>query len=315
MTDKIIAVIVTYNRKELLIRCLNSLLSQKFLPDRILIIDNASTDGTWSLLSSQGYLQKNVIEYIKLDENIGGSGGFNEGVKRATSIDGNCWIWLLDDDAVTDPAALEILVDKATDKQTIYASVAVEDKPSSQLLCWPASIRLNNKKPQTIVQYDQLPEIASVKNVPFLGFFIHSSLVKIIGLPDKSFFINGDDAEYCARARKTGTSIFLVKSSIIRHPLPERIMLHVFGQKIYILKSSPWKRYYEVRNRILIAKKYYGRQLWFKTIPGTVLRWIVSLLLQNERLQQTQAFMLGTWHGLTGRSGMRTHDKKNGFLS
>ena len=54
--DTICAVVVTYNRKELLIECLESLKEQSRTLDAILIIDNASTDGTPEILLKNGYI-------------------------------------------------------------------------------------------------------------------------------------------------------------------------------------------------------------------------------------------------------------------
>ena len=80
--EKIAAVVVTYNRKELLKECLDALLAQTHPLDSIILIDNASTDGTPEFLKEKGFLDNPKIDYVRLSENSGGAGGFYEGMKR-----------------------------------------------------------------------------------------------------------------------------------------------------------------------------------------------------------------------------------------
>ena len=115
--ETVCAVVVTYNRKDLLVECLESLLQQTRPLDGIYIIDNASNDGTPGYLKEKGFIQelppkesnepwerkfiltyKLPIYYVRMHENTGGAGGFYEGVKRAYEK-GYDWLWLMDDDA------------------------------------------------------------------------------------------------------------------------------------------------------------------------------------------------------------------------
>lgn len=86
---KVAAVVVTYNRKELLRECLNALLNQTRPLDEIIVIDNASTDGTQEMIAKEFP----YITYVLMSENIGGAGGFHEGMKLAYEK-GYDWIWV-----------------------------------------------------------------------------------------------------------------------------------------------------------------------------------------------------------------------------
>ena len=77
----ICAVVVTYNRKELLLRCLQALEQQSYSLEHIVIVDNASTDGTVDFLEQQGYLENPKVTLLSLLENQGGAGGFHAGIK------------------------------------------------------------------------------------------------------------------------------------------------------------------------------------------------------------------------------------------
>src|SRR5258708_30897142 len=101
------AVIVTFNRKGLLIECLEAVRGQTRPCERVFIIDNASTDGTPELLADEGLLDGS-IEYVRLPVNTGSAGGFHEGMRRAYEA-GYDWLWLLDDGGRTAPHRLEAL--------------------------------------------------------------------------------------------------------------------------------------------------------------------------------------------------------------
>lgn len=99
------AIVVTYNRKELLRECLAALAAQTRPPDRVLVVDNASSDGTQAMVEAE----YEEVELLALPTNQGGAGGFHEGMKRA-HVDGAEWLWLMDDDTIPRPDALAELL-------------------------------------------------------------------------------------------------------------------------------------------------------------------------------------------------------------
>lgn len=105
--DKIIAVIVSYNRKKLLKEALEHLLHQQNVKFDILIIDNASTDGTKEYIVD--YLQKDNILYHNTGANLGGAGGFSLGVKMGVEK-GYDYVWIMDDDTMVTENALDELL-------------------------------------------------------------------------------------------------------------------------------------------------------------------------------------------------------------
>ena len=112
---KICAVVVTYNRKELLMNCLNAINQQVYKPHTVLIVDNASTDGTKSLVQDSGFynILKNDInyKYLLLPNNQGGAGGFFNGMKTAyDSIENFDAVWVMDDDGIPDCLQLNEMI-------------------------------------------------------------------------------------------------------------------------------------------------------------------------------------------------------------
>ena len=297
---KTAAVVVTYNRKQLLKACLDALLEQSRSPDRIYIIDNASTDGTSDFLKADGYLENSRIIYLRQLQNTGGAGGFHAGMQQALT-DNMDWLWLMDDDACPRKNALESLLQCHPEKENVYASVAINTALGRDELCWPAA------RPGTENAFvlEEIQLLQNVINIPFLGFFIHSDLVRAIGLPEKDYFILGDDTEYAERARAHGSKLLLVKRSIVDHPMPNRHIFSFMGRRFYNLTLPPWKKYYDVRNRILIGRKYYGIRLWTQTIPGQIIRMGDSLLHEPDRFNMLWAYLRGILDGFLGRQGKR----------
>ncbi len=302
--ETICAVVVTFNRKNLLIECLEALMAQTRQLDNIYIIDNASNDGTSDYLNDNGYLNNDKIKYIKLSENLGGAGGFYEGVKRGCEHKFD-WIWLMDDDANPKENALEKLMEINPVDTNIYGSVASYYHNGSLKLCFPSDVLDTSGKQQMIEFHDDLHNIQMVSSIPFLGFLVNSRLVKKIGFPDPNFFISADDVEYCLRARTNGCKIILVKNSIIFHPASTSYIVHFAGHKFYCLRLAPWRRYYDVRNRIIIARYYYGIELYTKTFPGLIIRLFASIFYEKETFAQIKFFLKGIIDGILEKTGKR----------
>ncbi|HEY9131806.1 MAG TPA: glycosyltransferase family 2 protein [Dyella sp.] len=292
------AIVVTYNRCTLLKQCLLALATQSTRPRKIWVIDNASTDNTPETVLDIVRAYPDLIEYRRLADNLGGAGGFSEGLKVA--CEGGCdWAWMMDDDAAPYPDALEQLIAVADDNRHIYGSLAVRGDDTS----WATTILA----PDRLVanRRDEVPVKAQVLSLPFLGFMVHRDLVTRIGLPDPGYFIAADDVEYCLRAERSGAKLFIAGKSLIDHPKSDRYIARLPGRELICLRLPPWKRYYDTRNRLLIARKYYGFRLLTQTVPGSLARHLACLGHEGNRLRQTWAFLAGFIDGLLGLKGRR----------
>lgn len=297
------SVIVTFNRKKLLLNCLDAIRNQTLPPVCILVVDNASTDGTREAIVEAGYFDQPDFTYLKLDENTGGAGGFHAGLKCSLrEHDG--WVWLMDDDAMPEREALEKLYLNAVDPANVYGSVAVFHAEGLKKLCSPAGA-VHRKKEGYIEYHHLLNTVEEVAGIPFLGFFIHRSMVERIGLPREDFFIYWDDLEYSERVKRHGGKLALVRDSIIVHPVPQITTFRFLRMKVAYRSLPPWKIYYEVRNKIITAKEYLGVSLWTETLPGIIFRLSLSLLKEKGRISYLRAFLKGISDGMTGRTGKR----------
>lgn len=297
-TESIFAVVVTYNRLPLLQRCLDALRHQSLRPDGILVIDNASTDGTGAWLQGVTAAEPDFVQAVSLPANGGGAGGFADGMKLGFEH-GATWLWMMDDDAAPHAGALEALMDLSPNADDIYASLAVAGERTS----WITT--LTSPEVREVTLADEVPARAEVLSVPFLGFLIHRSLAERLGLPERGYFIAADDIEYSLRARRSGARIYISGLSRIEHPAAAHQKVRVFGRSITYLSLPPWKRYYDTRNRLLNARRYHGAGLLTEALPGTLIRLLAALRREPRKMAQLWAFTAGIIDGLLGRMGAR----------
>ena len=296
---KIAAIVVTYNRKKLLELCLTALENQTVPLSSIIVVDNASTDGTNEWFDSSVFMSNLKFIYLKLDNNSGGAGGFNAGLQYAHKHSYD-WSWIMDDDALPERNALEELIKVVKSPINIYGSIAVEGQYTS----WITTL-LNDRRKYSTTNLTEIPDSATVSFLPFLGLLISKEIIEKIGLPDPGFFIAADDVEYCLRAQTKGAQIIVAGKSRINHPKSTHYKFNFFFKKIGCLKLTPWKRYYDVRNRMLIARKYYGFKILTHTIPGSLVRFLSTLIHEPQKLSQTLAFCAGMIDGILGIKGKR----------
>lgn len=220
--EKIAAVVVTYNRKGLLKECLDALLNQTRPLDSIILIDNASTDDTPEFLKEKGYLDNPKLDYVRLPENTGGSGGFHEGVKRGYEK-GYDWLWLMDDDVKPIVNCLEIFLERIEEiynKENIKPTVVVGCKYDfeGKFLNQEAK-KLNISNPfknlyhNIISKKDLLRNYFLIEGFSFEGPLISRNIIQKIGFPDKRFFIWADDTDFCLRIKKTGGKIYYIPNA------------------------------------------------------------------------------------------------------
>jgi GT2 family glycosyltransferase len=217
--NTIAVVVVTFNRKKLLAENIAALLQQTLLPDKIYIVNNQSTDGTEFLLQSLGYLQHPLIRYILLEKNIGGAGGFYEGMKAAYD-DGYEWIWVMDDDAEPTPTALEKLIKtQGALTQTHVGILASTVVLPNKGICYVHRRRFDQRYLKEIPcpNSEYQKEYFEIDIISFVGTLIRRDVIQEVGLPAKEYFISFDDTEYSLRVREKLWTILNVSESVILH--------------------------------------------------------------------------------------------------
>lgn len=216
---KIVAVVVTYNRIAMLKCCLQSLLEQTVSCD-ILIVDNASTDGTaaWGLKQAA---ETDRIKYQNTGANLGGAGGFQCGMRWAVSADYE-YVWVMDDDCIPEKDALE---------QLLKADLLLEGKYGwlSSVALWTDGhvCKMNHPKlKKTFYDFIEFMKygIVAAEQATFVSLFLKREIICQMGFPIAEFFIWGDDVEFTRRIAVRGSvPCFVVGQSQVVHAMKENI--------------------------------------------------------------------------------------------
>lgn len=245
MGQDIASVVVTYNRKALLAEAIQSLCDQTYQLKKIIIIDNASTDGSKEYLESLGLIRDNV-DYIRMESNLGGSAGFYYGIKKALDYQMD-WICLSDDDAIFNMDYFSKIVnamDKAPTVKAFTGTVKTENK---------IQIEHRRRIVNNIILKQEPCELDIYKNksfeidvFSFVGCVIHMDIIREIGLPEKGFFIWMDDTEYSLRVNRK-TKVLNITDAVINH------RTNLIENRSY---KPNWKEYYGLRNEFFTISKH-----------------------------------------------------------
>ena len=209
MKSPVAAIVVTYNRLELLRQCVEALRAQTAACD-ILIVDNASTDGTAQWLASQPNLH-----YRNTGSNLGGAGGFNFGMRWAVEA-GYEYVWVMDDDTLPRPDALQKLLEADRVLEENYGWL-------SSVALWTdgSECKMNRQKlKKSFYEYSPLMKygLVQAEQATFVSLFLRSETIRRFGLPIKEYYIWGDDLEYTRRiAVRGGLPCFVAGQSQVVH--------------------------------------------------------------------------------------------------
>lgn len=292
------AVVVTYNRKALLIECLAALLRQTCDIDRIVLLDNASTDGTPELLEASGYLANPIIDYVRLAVNVGGAGGFHEGVKRAYAA-GYDWLWLMDDDIEPLPDALMTMLSFGDRSKCIQGAEVYLD---GQRLEWERGSRIRKSGSRSIPEGSFDPDCIPVYVGCFEGMLISRYIVSKIGFPDKRFFMWYDDIAYGHLASKYTQILYIRKTCFIKKIKQDPEISNALGRLQRRLRVRRSQRFYYliVRNEFLLY--IYIRDAvepirFHARVASRLIRLSAITLFCEGSLINFRALWKGAWHG------------------
>ena len=317
-SEKVFAVLVTYNRKDLLLECLDGLFRQTRPIDGLVLIDNASTDGTAEILYAQKILpelppadtqtqwevrRQSLREtgmdfvYLRLPKNEGGSGGFHEGVKKALEFDCD-WLWMMDDDVEPDDGCLQGQLAFSDISKCIHPRKYFQDGLPHE---WEGYISpvTGRRIFQPDISFRKGFSFCTINTGCFEGMLIHRSVVEKIGLPDKRFFLGGDDSVYGFLAHFHTPVLYL------RDPRIDK-------KKIYQVENNPISDrsiYYGMRNAFLMQRYLNEKIDQYRSVRAffILVKFMDYALniLQNrpKKLQGYRVLIRSFRDGMTGRFG------------
>ena len=282
------AVIVTHNRCQKLQHTLAATLAQPF--SAIIVVDNASTDGTRAWLAGQ---HDPRLHLILSEQNSGGAGGFAQGMIAALNYDPD-WLVCYDDDAYPAPDALQQFT--ALDLGNTDSAAAAVYYPDGRLCEMNRPSYNPFWHPRKLLRTAlgvftgrargafhvtdsacQGAEALPIDSSSFVGFFVRADWVRRLPLPEPGLFIYGDDVLYTLNLTKHGA----------RHRfLPTVRFIHDCStfQTARRGYHPLWKAYFTYRNGLLIYRMAAG--VWFYPVALLkALLWLAAVRhYRNKRL-------------------------------
>ena len=282
-------VVVTFNRLEKLKKCLQAYAEQTMKAKYIIVVNNASSDGTAEFLAEwKSYDEGFEKVILNLPQNIGGSGGFFEGEKLAIQKDAE-WIMIGDDDAYPEPNYIEGMAEYIKQKGTNCSIVCGKVSENN---IYKHRCNFANKFGKFLVPVEQCEynnEVFSIDIAGYLGIVVNKEKLIKAGLVRPEYFIWLDDVEHCIRLKQEGDIVCL----------SNYVMLHDTENQSNTLS---WKEYYNWRNKTDIMKKYY-MSYFFVWIIVMLIRALLCTL-KGKSFVEAKMKIVGIIDGMLGNMGM-----------
>lgn len=275
---------MTHNRLDLLRECLGAVLEQARPPERVLVVDNASSDGT------QEAVERDFpgVDLLALDVNGGSSGGFHEGMKSAHA-GGAEWLWLMDDDTIPAPTALgELLAAPArldgvaAPSMLVSKALWTDGRLHPMNIPWPA--RRDSERMILGAERGLVP----LGSATWVSLLVHRGVVDRHGLPGRHFFIWSDDIDYTGRVLRSEPG----------YQVPSSVVLHKTKNAHTAISSAPDRFYFHVRNTLFIIRGP-GRSRRDKLVfAWFLLSSSAEYVIRQPRLASVGAIARGVRDGL-----------------
>jgi GT2 family glycosyltransferase len=290
--QRVVAVVVTWNRRDLLGQALRAVAAQSRPVDHVVVVDNASTDGTDELLRTEFPR----VQVVRPHRNTGGAGGFALGIRSALDDAGCDLLWLMDDDTVPEPGALSALLAARSDypgpTPVLVASRVVwtddRDHPMNTPRPRPGARRAEREAAATV-------GCVPIRSASFVSILVDAHLVRRRGLPLADYFLWNDDFEFTTRLCRGNVALACPRSVAVHKTA-------VFGST----DVDPGERfYYEVRNKawLFTRSRCLGPAEKLGYGAATLRRWVRTFRRSSARRTLLRGLRCGLADGL--RAGPR----------
>ncbi len=284
---KVSVVVVTFNRLDWLKKVIQSLEQQTYIVEQVIVIDNCSTDDTAKWLST--FYDNPKFRILHTKTNIGGAGGFTKGIEIAMTSN-NDFLWIMDDDCVPEPQALEKLVEswmwfKANTPYTPGFVCSLVKFQDTDDIC-----EMNIPKPiwDWTRYYNKEIPVILVETCSFVSVLIHRDKIKEVGLPYSEYFIWYDDVEYTRRLSRSYPGI-CVLNSVARHFTPVNRGVNFSD----VNDKNLWKFKYGARNEASYRYHHQGFNSWRKFSQRVNLQLQVGKVSLANRAEINKSLLEG----------------------
>jgi hypothetical protein len=280
-----VAIVVNWNRRELTLRCLESLRATQYTPLDILVVDNASSDGSVAAIRAQFP----GVTIIENDENLGFADGNNGGLRWALEREYR-FMLLLNNDAVASPElvpALSAFMRGNPDAAAVGPAIHYLSDPN---VIWSAGGWIDRRRGRVTNDFADGP-IESLPAKPFpvdhlsgCCMLLRATAIERAGLLDPRFFMYFEETEWCVRLTRDGATLWVLPEAHLWHDVQP-------GQHI----ASRSVAYYMTRNRLLFLKATRAPwTAWVYTLASQA-RTVVALFVRPRSLARSRGRMPMLW--------------------
>ncbi|MED1420459.1 glycosyltransferase family 2 protein [Bacillus smithii] len=250
MANELAIIICNWNKKDYVLKCIESVKKSTFKDYDLFVVDNASTDGSVEAIQQQF---GNTVNLIINKENKGGSGGFNTGIREALKNNYR-YIQLLDNDVIVDKKAIEELynyMENNPNTAVAGSKIYVLDQPNK---IQEIGAKIDYKKYTIHLNYanhldvGNLPEVVECDYVPACSMMVRVDVIRKVGLMDEEYFLYWDDIDWCYRMKLRGYRVVALNKSKIWHKS---------GVKV---RQDTLTHYYFFRNRVYFFMKFLNSE-------------------------------------------------------
>jgi rhamnopyranosyl-N-acetylglucosaminyl-diphospho-decaprenol beta-1,3/1,4-galactofuranosyltransferase len=283
-----VAVVVAYNRRDLLIEVLDALAAQTVPVAAIVVVDNASTDDSAAVVRDR-YPH---VDLVSVPRNTGGAGGFAIGAARAVVRQDADLVWLMDDDTVPTGTALAALLTSVGDDErvTIAGSRVVWTDGQDHPMNTPRTKPFVGAVERTAAE---ARGAVPVRSSSFVSMLVRADAVRKHGLPIADYFIWNDDFEFSMRILRRSRGFFVPGSVVVHKTV-----------KLGATDVDPGSRfYYEVRNKVWLLRLSRGLSPAEKLLytGSSLRRWARTFRASADRPLLLTGLRTGLRDGFRGR--------------
>lgn len=297
--SKVWVIILNWNLKDETITCVKSVLASSYLPERVIVVDNGSSDG------SASYIAKhfgNSIHLILNETNKGFAAGVNEGIRYALAHNAD-WVLLLNNDTIIAPDMIERLITVAEcrpDIGILGPAIFYYNQPERVWRLGDRHFRwlpIPLKVPARVL-HKRKEEILPVDYVTGCGMLIRRQVFLSIGLFDPNYFMYYEDADFCQRARRAGFSIVCVPAAKMWHKVSMSTSM-----------NPSYQHYLKTRSRVQFYRRHYSL-LALGCLSVSII-WIILTNALKGNWETIRSCVRGFYHGWQMGLGRGPIERRN----
>jgi len=254
-SDLVSIIILTHNRKERVVQCVQSVLGLDYTPINVIVVDNGSSDGTYEALVTAF----SDPEVIRSEDNLGAVSGRNHGLVYAKTRYNPPFILFLDDDTVVEKHMLTYLMQglQENTKAGIACPKAYQEFPSNSIMSVGLEVNLYTGFIQDIgcgeVDEGQFTGTKVVSACGGFGLLIKTEVLHKLGGWDERFNPYGwEDVDFCLSAKKIGYETLSIGSAVLFHaggkigrgPLPTYETYKIRNLFFLLQKHATWLQFF-----------------------------------------------------------------------